>query len=155
MLKYHNMKIFEEFKKFAIKGNVIDMSIGIIIGGAFTQIVNSFVRDMIMPPLGLLTGNMDFSERVFILKKATEETTEISMNYGLFLNAVLNFLIISITVFFVIRYINKLKEAAEKRAKATESLNEIKNDTPPKKDPNIELLTEIRDLLKKDQNQDN
>ncbi len=147
------MKIINEFKDFAVKGNMIDMSIGIIIGGAFTQIVNSLVKDIVMPPLGVLTGNVDFSKKSLVLKEATEATAEISMNYGQFLNALLNFLIVAITIFIVIKYINKLKNDFLKKLadeeKTTVSAGvDGESKVEVKKDLNIEILSEIRDLLK-------
>jgi large conductance mechanosensitive channel len=135
------MKIISEFKNFAVKGNMVDMGVGIIIGGAFGQTVNSFVNDIVMPPLGYLTGNMDFSDKALILKSATENTSEITLNYGLFTNSLLNFLIVSISIFLVIKYMNKIREEfIEKQEKKTPGT--------PKPAQDIQLLTEIRDLLK-------
>lgn len=138
------MKILNEFKKFAIKGNMVDMSVGIIIGGAFGQTVNSFVKDIIMPPLGYLTGNVDFSEKFILLKAATEKTDAITLNYGLFSNHIINFLIVSASIFIVIRYINKMKEEFVEKP-------DVQSPPPPKPPQDILLLTEIRDLLKEDE----
>ncbi len=130
--------MLEEFKKFAIKGNVIDMAIGIVIGTAFGKVVTSFVNDIIMPPIGYLVGGIDFSNFAFTLKKATETTEAITLNYGLFLNTIINFLIIAFAIFITIKQFNKTKEKAEN--------NEPAAPTPSKE---VELLTEIRDALKK------
>jgi len=127
--------MFKEFKKFAIKGNVVDLAIAVIIGGAFGKIVTSLVKDIIMPPVGLITGGVDFSQLVIVLKKATETTEAITLNYGIFINTVIDFLIVSFSIFFVIRQINKFKKKEEEKPK----------ETPEE----IKLLREIRDELKK------
>ncbi len=129
------MKIFNEFKNFAVKGNFIDMAVGIIIGGAFGTIVNSLVKDILMPPLGLVTGGVDFSDKLFVLKSATENAPAITLNYGLFINSVISFIIIAWAIFVVVKQVNRLKRKEE--AKPVE---------PP---ADVKLLTEIRDLLKK------
>jgi large conductance mechanosensitive channel len=129
------MKIFSEFKNFAVKGNFIDMAVGIIIGGAFGTIVNSLVKDILMPPLGLVTGGVDFSDKLFVLKSATENAPAITLNYGLFINSVISFVIIAWAIFVVVKQVNRLKRKEE--AKPVE---------PP---ADVKLLTEIRDLLKK------
>ncbi|HMO78668.1 MAG TPA: large-conductance mechanosensitive channel protein MscL [Candidatus Paceibacterota bacterium] len=131
-------KIIKEFKDFAIRGNFIDMAVGIIIGGAFGTIVNSLVKDVIMPPLGLITGGIDFSDKVWILKQASESGPQISLNYGLFINSVISFLIVAWAIFVVIKQINLLKAKEEKKP-------EPKPTEPP---ADIKLLTEIRDILK-------
>ena len=130
-------KIIKEFKDFAIRGNFIDMAVGIIIGGAFGTIVNSLVKD-VMPPLGLITGGIDFSDKVWILKQASESGPQISLNYGLFINSVISFLIVAWAIFVVIKQINLLKAKEEKKP-------EPKPTEPP---ADIKLLTEIRDILK-------
>ena len=139
------MKIINEFKKFAIKGNMVDMSVGIIIGGAFGQIVNSLVKDVIMPPLGILTGNVDFSDKVLTLKKASETANAVTLNYGLFFNSLINFLIVAFAIFIIIKQMNKVREELEKVAKKEEFQKEKE---APKIDETIKLLSEIRDLLK-------
>lgn len=131
------MKIIEEFKQFAVKGNAVDMSVGIIIGTAFTGVVNSMVKDVILPPFALITGGLDFSEKVFILRQATENLPELSLHYGLFINALISFLIVSFSIFIIIKQINKLKKAEETKEEA------------PSLSKEAELLTEIRDALKK------
>ncbi len=138
--------MLQEFKKFAIKGNVMDMAVGVIIGAAFTQIVNSLVTDIIMPPLGLLTGGMDFSHWVIELQSATETSPAVTLNIGLFVNAIVNFVIVSFAIFLLIRQLGKLK-------KRMEALSKNKNDelaqTPDAKQEELQLLREIRDALKK------
>ncbi|MEL7833633.1 large-conductance mechanosensitive channel protein MscL [Fodinibius sp. Rm-B-1B1-1] len=117
--------MLKEFKEFAIKGNVVDMAVGIIIGAAFTSVVQSLVKDMLMPPLGLLMGGVDFSEFFIVLKEGTipppyatiaaaQEVGAVTLNYGVFINAVISFLIVAFAVFILIRYINKLKRPEEK-----------------------------------------
>lgn len=103
-------KFAEEFKKFATRGNVVDMGIGIVVGAAFTTVVNSFVQDILNPPLGLLTGEIDFSEKVIVLKKATEEAAAVAINYGLFINALINFLLVALAVFIVVKQMNRMRE---------------------------------------------
>ena len=107
--------MLKEFKKFAMKGNVMDMTIGVIIGGAFGKIVSSLVADIIMPPIGWLTGGVDFSKLILTLKQATETTSSITINYGIFINAIINFIIIAFSIFIVIRQINKFKKKEEQK----------------------------------------
>ncbi len=133
--------MFDEFKKFAMRGNVIDLAVGVIIGAAFTGIVNSLVKDVIMPPIGWAMGGLDFSNFFFVLKgahpatlKAAQDAGAVSINYGLFLNTVLNFVVIAIVLFFMVRWINRL--AAPKPLPPAETPEDTK------------LLREIRDLLK-------
>jgi len=143
LLKYFAMKIFKEFKKFAVKGNMIDMAVGIIIGTAFGRIITSLVEDIIMPPFGYLLGRFNFATLKFVLKEAEYNEAgklikdQISINYGNFLQVLLNFLIIAFTIFIFIKMVNIIREKA----------NDPENKTiPTPKD--IELLSEIRDLLK-------
>lgn len=137
------MKNFiEEFKKFAVKGNAIDLAVGVVIGGAFGKIVTSLVNDIIMPPLGLLSGNVDFSEKMIVLKKATEETAAISLNYGMFINAIIQFTIVAFAIFLLVKGINKIKNAHEEKEKK-------EAEKPKKPTEDILLLREIRDSLKK------
>ncbi len=130
-----HITMFKEFKAFAVKGNVMDMAVGIMIGGAFGKIASSLVADIIMPPISLLTGGIDMSGMAITLKRATDTTAAITINYGTFFYTVLDFLIISFSVFVIVRQINKLKKKEE--AKPVEPAEEIL------------LLREIRDSLKK------
>ena len=125
--------MIKEFKEFAVKGNVVDMAVGIIIGAAFTGVVQSLVKDIMMPPLGLLMGGMDFSEFFVVLQEGTpappyatmataQEAGAVTLNYGVFLNTIISFLIVSFAVFILIRYINKLKRPQEKPEPVTASL---------------------------------
>jgi large conductance mechanosensitive channel len=132
------MKIVSEFKAFAMRGNVVDMAVGIIIGAAFGKIVSSFVNDIIMPPIGLLVGGIDFSDLSITLKTATESAPANLIKYGMFINSVIDFLIIAWAIFMVIKAMNSMKKKEEARPSA-----------PPKPSEDIVLLTEIRDLLKK------
>jgi len=134
------MKIIEEFKAFAIKGNVIDMAVGIIIGAAFGKIVTSIVNDIIMPPIGLIVGGVNFRDLSFVLKEAVGDTPAVAINYGNFLQVAFDFLIIAFAVFMVIKAINATKKKQE----------EVPIITPTEPEPTKEeiLLTEIRDLLK-------
>ncbi|MAT59511.1 MAG: large-conductance mechanosensitive channel protein MscL [Melioribacteraceae bacterium] len=131
--------MLQEFKKFAMRGNVIDMAVGIIIGGAFGKIVSSLVTDVIMPPIGLLLGGIDFSSFSITLKEATETAAAVTINYGVFLNTIINFLIIAWAIFVVIKGMNSLKKKEEEKPAPAS----------PKPSDEVLLLQEIRDLLKK------
>ncbi len=144
-----------EFKDFAMRGNVIDMAVGIIIGGAFGKIVSSIVTDIIMPPLGLLIGNMDFSKMHWVMREAVMEgdkiiTPAVTLNYGEFINSTINFIIIAFSIFMVIRTINRL-EAKAKRLLEGKGEEETAETAPPPPSKEEVLLTEIRDLLKEKQ----
>ena len=140
--------MMEEFKKFALKGNMLDMAVGIIIGGAFATIIGSLVKDIIMPPIGLMMGDVDFAQQFILLQAgdpappylsldAAKEAGAVTMNYGLFVNAIISFIIIAFAVFMLVRQYNQLKAKEEEAPK------------PPAEPPKEEvLLTEIRDLLK-------
>lgn len=129
----------KEFKEFAMRGNVIDLAVAVVIGGAFGKIVASFVNDILMPPLGMLLGGMDFKELNVIMKAATDEAAAVTWNYGMFIQNVIDFLIIAFAIFMVIRAISKTqRKKAEEPAPA-----------PPEPTNEEKLLTEIRDLLKK------
>jgi large conductance mechanosensitive channel len=132
------MKLVDEFKTFAMKGNVVDMAVGIIIGAAFGKIVSSIVSDIIMPPLGLLIGGVNFSDLRVILKAATDTNPAVTWNYGNFLQVCFDFLIVAFAVFMVIKAINSAKKKEEAAPSA-----------PPAPSKQETLLTEIRDLLKK------
>jgi large conductance mechanosensitive channel len=136
--------MLEEFKNFAMRGNVVDMAVGIIIGGAFGKIVSSFVNDVIMPPIGLLMGNVDFSQLYINLSDidypslaAAQEAGAATIKYGVFINTVLDFVIVAFAIFMVIRAMNKMKKKEEEKPAE-----------PPKPSAEVELLTEIRDSLK-------
>ncbi len=132
------MSLIKEFKELAVKGNVIDMAVGIIIGGAFGKIVSSFVSDVVMPPIGVLLGGVNFSQLSITVKEATETTEAVKVNYGIFLNTIIDFIIIAFVIFMVIKAINKLKKQEQEKPAA-----------PPAPTKQEVLLTEIRDLLKK------
>ena len=127
--------MLNEFKQFAMRGNVVDMAVGIIIGGAFGKIVSSLVNDVIMPPIGMVMGGVDFSDLAIALGEGEEAA---SINYGVFINTVLDFVIVAFAIFMVIRAMNKLKKKEEEKPAA-----------PPKPSAEETLLTEIRDLLAK------
>ena len=132
------MSMMQEFKTFAVKGNVMDMAVGIIIGGAFGKIVSSFVSDVIMPPIGLLVGGVNFQDLSITLKEAVGETAAVTLNYGKFILTVVDFTIIAFTIFLVVKGMNSLKKKEEAAPIA-----------PPAPSAEQQLLTEIRDLLKK------
>ena len=137
------MKIIQEFKQFAVKGNMIDMAVGIIIGGAFGKIVASLVNDVLMPPLGLLLGGVNFTDLKATIKPASindlgEAIPAVTLNYGTFIQTAIDFLIIALVVFMLIKGINSLKRKEEAAPAA-----------PPAPTKDQILLTEIRDLLKK------
>ena len=131
------MSILKEFREFAVKGNVVDLAVGVIIGGAFGKIVSSLVSDVVMPPIGLLIGGVDFKDLAVVLKEAQNGAEAVTLKYGAFLQNVFDFLIIAMAVFAMVKVINKLKKApVEEPAAPAEPTAEEK------------LLTEIRDLLK-------
>lgn len=107
------MGMLKEFKEFAMRGNVVDLAVGIVIGAAFGRIVNSFVNDIIMPPVGLLLGNVDFSNLAIVLKEKTATTEAVAIRYGAFINTILDFLIVAFAIFFLIRQMNRLKRKQE------------------------------------------
>jgi large conductance mechanosensitive channel len=107
------MSMMKEFREFAMRGNVVDMAVGIIIGGAFGKIVSSLVADVIMPPIGLLLGGVDFSNLVITLKQAVGDVPAVTLNYGVFINTVLDFIIIAFAIFMVIKGMNKMKRKEE------------------------------------------
>jgi large conductance mechanosensitive channel len=131
------MGVINEFKAFAVKGNVVDMAVGIIIGAAFGKIVSSFVGDVIMPPIGLLIGGVDFSDLAITLKAAEGDLPAVVLSYGKFIQTVLDFLIVAFAIFMGVKAINHLKrkEAEEPSAPPVPSAEET-------------LLSEIRDLLR-------
>lgn len=132
------MGMMKEFKEFAIKGNVVDMAVGIIIGAAFGKIVSAFVNGIVLPPIGLLIGGVDFSDLAVVLKPAVDGNDPVLLKYGEFLQTCLDFAIIAFAIFMVIKAMNSLKKKEE------EAPSE-----PPKPSKEVELLTEIRDALKK------
>jgi len=131
------MSMMSEFREFATRGNVVDMAVGIVIGVAFGKIVSSFVSDVLMPPIGLMVGGVDFSNLMMTLKQAGEEAEAVTLNYGLFIQSVIDFAIIAFAIFMVIKAMNTLKK---KKVEAPAA--------PPKPSAEESLLTEIRDLLK-------
>ncbi|VAV99371.1 Large-conductance mechanosensitive channel [hydrothermal vent metagenome] len=131
------MGMLKEFQDFAVKGNVVDMAVGIIIGGAFGTIVKSLVSDIIMPPIGVLMGGLDFSSLALTLKAATADAEAVTLNYGLFINNVISFLIVAWAVFMLVKAMNTLKKKEEAAPSA-----------PPAPPRSEVLLEEIRDALK-------
>jgi large conductance mechanosensitive channel len=136
--------MLNEFKKFAMRGNVVDMAVGIIIGAAFGKIVSSLVKDVIMPPIGMIMGNVDFSQlfinlsgEEFTSLAAAQEAGAATINYGIFINTVLDFIIVAFAIFMVIRGMNKMKKKEEEKPAE-----------PPKPSEEVVLLQEIRDALK-------
>jgi large conductance mechanosensitive channel len=130
-------KMLAEFREFAMRGNVMDMAVGIIIGAAFGKIVSAFVANVLMPPIGLLLGHVNFSELAVVLKHSADGTPAVSMQYGLFLQALVDFIIVAFSVFLVIKGMNSFR----KKQKAEPA-------APPAPPAQEVLLTEIRDLLK-------
>ena len=131
------MSMMKEFKEFAIKGNVVDMAVGIIIGTAFGKIVSSFVGDVIMPPIGVLLGGVDFSSLAFTVKEAVGETPAVLIRYGMFIQTIIDFTIIAFAIFIAVKAINSIKKKEKEAPKA-----------PPEPSKEEVLLAEIRDLLK-------
>ncbi len=132
------MGMMSEFKDFAIKGNVVDMAVGIIVGAAFGKIVSSFVADVIMPPIGLAMGGVNFTDLAVVLQEKTADAAAVTLNYGNFAQTVIDFIIVAFAIFMAVKVMNNLKK------KEAEAPSE-----PPKPSNEEVLLTEIRDLLKK------
>lgn len=131
------MSFVSEFKEFAMKGNVVDMAVGIIIGAAFGKIVASFVNDILMPPIGMMLGGVNFTDLAWIIQDAKEGVDAIAIKYGAFIQTIIDFLIIALAIFIAIKIMNKMQAAKEEEAEEESG--------PSQED----LLTEIRDLLKK------
>jgi large conductance mechanosensitive channel len=130
------MSLIKEFKEFAMKGNVVDMAVGVIVGAAFGKIVTSLVGDVIMPPIGLLIGGVDFSSLSVVIQEAVEGSPAVTINYGKFLQTLIDFIIIAFAIFMALKGINKLKRPEAPAAAPGPTVDQ-------------QLLTEIRDLLKK------
>jgi large conductance mechanosensitive channel len=133
------MSLVKEFKDFAMRGNVVDMAVGIIIGAAFGKIVSSLVKDVIMPPIGVMVGGVDFSDLSVVLVEAAGDTAAVTLNYGMFLQTIFYFVIVAFAIFMAIKAMNKMKK---KEAEAPPA-------PPPGPSNEEQLLAEIRDLLKK------
>jgi large conductance mechanosensitive channel len=131
------MGMFKEFKGFIMKGNVLDLAVAVIIGGAFGKIVTSFVNDVLMPPIGMLLGKVDFSDLKVVLKAGEGDVAPVTLNYGSFVNTVIDFLIIAFCIFLVVKIYNRMQKKAEETPAA-----------PPAPSNQEVLLAEIRDLLK-------
>ncbi len=132
------MGMTSEFKDFAMRGNVVDMAVGIVIGGAFGKIVSSFVADVLMPPIGLLLGNVDFSDLAVTLQAAADGAQEVTLRYGIFVQTVIDFLIIAFAIFMVVKAMNSIKKKEE----------EAPPPAPPEPSKEEVLLTEIRDAIR-------
>ncbi|MDH4126454.1 MAG: large-conductance mechanosensitive channel protein MscL [Gammaproteobacteria bacterium] len=126
-----------EFKAFAMRGNVVDMAVGIVMGGAFGKIVSSFVADVLMPPIGIILGGVDFSDLAVTLKAAADGAAAVTLNYGQFVQTVVDFLIIAFAIFLVVKAMNAVKKKDEEKPAA-----------PPAPSKEEVLLTEIRDALR-------
>ena len=135
------MSMLKEFKEFAMRGNVIDLAVGVVIGGAFGKIVTSLVNDVIMPPIGVITGGVDFSDLKWVIKAAdnsdpAHKVAEVAVQYGMFINTMIQFIIIAFAIFLMVKVINRLSRKQEEAA------------VPAAPPADVALLTEIRDLLK-------
>jgi large conductance mechanosensitive channel len=135
------MKLVDEFKAFTMRGNVVDMAVGIIIGAAFGKIVSSMVSDIIMPPLGLIIGGVNFTDLKLVMKAATDTAPAVTWNYGNFIQVIFDFIIVAFAVFMVIKAMNAAKKKQEAAPAAPPA--------PPAPSKEETLLSEIRDLLKK------
>ncbi|WP_341707800.1 large-conductance mechanosensitive channel protein MscL [Halopseudomonas sp.] len=131
------MKLLDEFKAFAMRGNVVDMAVGIIIGAAFGKVVSSFVNNVVMPPLGVMIGGVNFTDLSIVLKEAEGEVAEVAIGYGLFIQSLVDFVIIAAAVFIAVKVMNSMKKKEEAAPAA-----------PPAPSKEEVLLGEIRDLLK-------
>ena len=155
MAKQKKSSFMSEFKTFIARGNVMDMAVGVVVGSAFTAIVNQLVQGIINPCIGKLFGNINLADYKVVLTAATEETPEVAILYGAFIQAIINFLLVAFSVFVMVRAINKLKDAMTKKqreeeeaaAKAAEAAKEP--EAPPEPSEEILLLREIRDSFKK------
>ena len=132
------MKVIKEFKEFAIKGNMIEMAVGIVIGASFNSVVDVLVKNVLLPPLSLLSDGVNFQEKKIILRKRTSDLSEVSIDYGLLINTLVDFLIVGFTIFIIVKFFNTLKRKSE-------DITESSIETPK----NIVLLTQIRDSLEK------
>ena len=128
----------KEFKSFAMRGNVVDMAVGIVIGAAFGKIVSSFVADVLMPPIGMLLGGVDFAKLAITLREASEGVEAVTIRYGVWINTVIDFIIIAFAIFIVVKGINNMKKKEEEKPAP-----------PPEPSKEEVLLTEIRDALRK------
>ena len=132
------MKVINEFKEFAIKGNMIEMAVGIVIGASFNSVVDVLVKNILLPPLSLLSEGVNFQEKKITLRKGTQDLSEVSIDYGLLINTLVDFLIVGFTIFIIVKFFNTLKRKSE-------DINESSIETPK----NIVLLTQIRDSIEK------
>lgn len=131
------MKLIKEFKDFVVKGNMLDMAIGIIIGASFNSVVNVLVKNIILPPLSLMSDGINFQEKKLILRTQTDKTSQVSIDYGLFAETILDFIIVGFTIFVVVKFVNKLKRRAD-------DVKDMTVVTPA----DIQLLSDIKELLK-------
>ncbi len=134
------MALMKEFKEFALRGNVVDMAVGIIIGAAFGKIVSSLVKDVIMPPIGVLVGGVDFTDLSLTIQEATADAGAVVIGYGQFIQTIIDFLIIALAIFVAIKVMNKLKRAEEEKP--------AEPAPPPEPSEEVKLLRDIRDALK-------
>ena len=132
------MKVIKEFKEFAIKGNMIEMAVGIVIGASFNSVVDVLVKNVLLPPLSLLSEGVNFQEKKITLRNGTSDLSEVSIDYGLLINTLVDFFIVGFTIFIIVKFFNSLKRRSE-------DINESSIETPK----NIVLLTQIRDSLEK------
>ena len=132
------MKVIKEFKEFAIKGNMIEMAVGIVIGASFNSVVDVLVKNVLLPPLSLLSEGVNFQEKKITLRNGTSDLSEVSIDYGLLINTLVDFFIVGFTIFIIVKFFNTLKRKSE-------DVSESSIETPK----NIVLLTQIRDSLEK------
>ncbi|MDT4761367.1 large-conductance mechanosensitive channel protein MscL [Sphaerochaeta sp. PS] len=142
-------KILGEFKAFITRGNVMDLAVGIIIGTAFTAIVGSLVKDVLMPIIGLIMGGVSFVDLKIVIAAATEQTAEVAINYGMFIQKIIDFLVIALVVFLIVKGINTMRDKLDAKKKAEEPKKPATPAPAPVVPADVVLLTEIRDLLKK------
>ena len=133
----------KEFKKFITKGNVLDMAVGLIMATYFGAIVKSLVNDILMPPIGKMLGGVDFASLKMVIQEAEGETAEVAINYGMFINSIITFIIVAFSIFMVVKAYNNMKDRLEKKEEEEAAA------APPEPSNEEKLLTEIRDLLKK------
>lgn len=143
-------KFVDEFKAFISRGNVMDLAVGLIIGSAFTAIVKSLVNDIVMPIIGMVMGGVNFTTLKIVIRKAALDRPELALTYGNFIQAIIDFLLIALVVFMIVKSLNALRERKEREAKAKAAAEAAATPAPEPAIPaDVVLLTEIRDLLKK------
>lgn len=149
MAKKSKSSFWADFKAFVARGNVVDMAVGVVVGSAFTAIVNQLVQSIINPLIGKLFGNINLSDYKIVLTEATEETAEVAILYGSLIQAIINFVLVALCVFIMVRFINNVKKSLEKKEAEAAAAKAAEPEKPSEPSEEVLLLREIRDSLKK------